>query len=145
MSERRASIRRIVILSVAAFFVYGAWAAFANREHGTAVVVRTFFVQGSSSAISTATVSSAIEVLWRWFGGARWAVFAAALSASLVAACLHSTLHALARTPNLLAAVALPTCMGLVFGLAYALTLSRRMRARADAEGRVASKSSTLG
>lgn len=126
MSERRgSSLRRIVVLSVVAFFVYGAWAAFANREHGAHVALRAFLVQGSSSAISTASISSAIELLWGWFGGARWAVFAAAIAASVVAACFHSTFHALAHTPNILAAIALPTFMGLVFGLAYAVALAR--------------------
>lgn len=131
MSARRGSLRRVVLLSIAAFLVYGLWAAFANREHGAAIAMRTFVVQGSSSAISTATVSAAIEFLWRWFGGARWAVFAAAVASSLTAACFHSTLHALAGTPNLIAAIAFPTVMGLVFGFAYAVALLRRTTADA--------------
>lgn len=129
MSARRgSSFRRIVVLSAVAFFVYGAWAAFVNREHGTHVALRAFFVQGISSAISTASISSVIELLWGWLGGGRWAVFAAAVAASVVAACFHSTFHALAHTPNLVAAIAFPTFMALVFGLAYAVALARRTK-----------------
>lgn len=122
------SLRRIVALSVFAFVVYGAWAAFANREHGVPIALRSFGVQGCSSAISTAGISGVVELLWRWLGGARWAVFPAAIAGTLVAACMHTTFHVLARTPNILAAISLPTFMGLVFGLAYAVALARRTR-----------------
>ena len=118
-------IARVAMLSAIAFVVYGAWAAFANREYASSVIVRAFVVQGVSSALSTASISSVIELFWQRLGGGKHSVFVAATAACLVAAAFHATLHLIGGTPNVAAAIAVPTLMGFVFGLAYALTLVR--------------------
>lgn len=102
-----------------AFFVYGGWAGCANAGHGAHVAVRSFLVQGVSSATTTLLMGAVIEGLRARVGKGAFRELVPSVFATLAATCFHVTLHVLARTPEIARTVAPSVVAGLVFSLVY--------------------------
>lgn len=112
-----------------AFLAMGAWAAFANRGHGTGAMLLAFGVQGALSGLITL-------VLKRWLERAYGVTFATlaswprrllgpAISCLTIAALLWSG-HTVAGTPEILGTVAVPWSGSTLYAFVYTATLAAR-------------------
>lgn len=123
--------RRIARLMVLAFFVYGGWAAWANHHHGFAVSLRSFGVQGLSSATTTLLMGGVIEALRARIGSGPARGMLSAVLATAAAICFHLSLHLVAGTPEIVRTVAPSVVVGFAFASAYARwTAPRRAAAQ---------------
>lgn len=118
--------RRIARLMALAFVVYGGWAAWANHEHGALVALRSFALQGTSSATTTLLMGGIIEVLRKRLGRGLGGGMLSALLATAGAACFHVTLHLAGGTPEIAKTIAPSVVLGLVFATVYALSTAPR-------------------
>lgn len=114
---------RLSALALAAFVVYGGWAAVANHGHGARLAFRALVTQGSSSALTTLLIGGLVELLRRRIPGGAAAVLAASVTAAF-----HVVVHLLAGTPEVARTVAPSMVVGYVFAAAYAAG-TRRGRA----------------
>lgn len=112
-----------------AFLAMGAWAAFANRDHGAAAMALAFVVQGALSGLLTL-------VLKRWLESAYTKRFATldpwsrkllppAMSCATIAAVLW-TAHSIAGTPEIPGTIAVPWSVSTAYAFVYTATLARR-------------------
>lgn len=117
--------RRVLRLTVAAFVLYGAWAAVANRDHGVVVAARAGLVQACSSATTTVIITGGIEGLLArlraWRGGLLWAALLPPTASSLV----HVLVHVVNQTPELARAIAPSVVLGYAFAVLYVLNARR--------------------
>lgn len=111
---------RLVRLCLAAFVVYGSWAAFANHAHGPWVAARALLGQGLSSATTTLLIGGLVELLSRRLGAT-----SAALVAATATACFHATVNLVVGTPELWRTIAPSVVVGYAFALAYAVGVAR--------------------
>ncbi|MBK7396256.1 MAG: hypothetical protein IPJ34_08135 [Myxococcales bacterium] len=119
---------RLARLSLAAFVVYGSWAAFANHGHGAWVAGRALLGQGLSSATTTLLIGGLVELLSRRLGAT-----SAALLAATATACFHAAVNLLLGTPELLRTIAPSVVVGYAFALAYAVGVTRASAGSANA------------
>lgn len=117
---------RLVALALAAFAVYGGWAALANHGHGARVAFRALITQGASSATTTLLIGGLVELLRRRMPGG-----AAAVLAASVTAVFHVVVHLVAGTPEVARTVAPSIVVGYLFAAAYAAGTRRRRAALA--------------
>ncbi len=117
--------KRVLRLTVVAFVLYGAWAALANRDHGTAVAARAGLVQALSSATTTLVITGGIEGLLvrlrAWRGGLLLAGLLPPTASSLV----HLAVHLLNGTPEVLRTIAPSVVLGYVFAALYVVNARR--------------------
>jgi hypothetical protein len=107
------------------FVAMGAWAAVANRTHGTGAMVTAFLVQGTLSGLLTLGLKR-----WLEWGRARIAGLAGTLVPPLIS-CLSivatlSGAHALAGTPEIVTTIALPWTVSTLYGFIYSWSLGGR-------------------
>ncbi len=118
--RRRSPAWRLALLAFGAMVLYGGWAAWANHGHGSAALVRAFFVQGGSSAFTTTLIGSVVEAGRRWLGSGRAASVAASIGGACVAVCFHVTMNLIAHTPEILRTITPSAVMAFVFAGVYA-------------------------
>lgn len=109
----------IAILSaLAAMFVYGGWAAYANFEHGRDAWTMAATIQGIYAFISTLSVTVCAQWIYMKCGrGVRGIVLGFSISFVLMLA-IPVGVHSLAGTPDILQTI-LP---GLIWGALYLLS-----------------------
>jgi len=110
-----------------AFLAMGGWAAFANRAHPMPEPLVAGLVQGALSAAITLVLKRMVEALGRRLSGIAALVLPPLIAVSLSLAILGS-IHAAARTPELLATIALPASVTALYSAGYALALWRGRR-----------------
>src|SRR5690242_16720589 len=115
MPARLRKVKRVAALSAGAFVLYGAWAAWANHEHGASWAVRAFFVQGASSATTTALIGGVVEVIRARLGVGRASTVAAAFLGACGASAFHLVVHLIVGTPEILRTIAPSVVMAFVF------------------------------
>lgn len=107
------------------FLAMGAWAAFANRDHGPAAMAAAFLVQGALSGLLTLFIKRGLE-----WGARRLRGVAARLIPPLVSclaiAGILTGVHAVAGTPEILATIALPWSVSTLYAFIYAWGLGGR-------------------
>lgn len=107
-----------------AFVAMGAWAAFANRDHGGPAMLLAFGVQGALSGLITLVMKRGLEA-----GHARMAGLAARLVPPLVSCTAIGALlfgvHSLVGTPEVLRTIALPWTVSTLYAFVYVATLER--------------------
>ncbi|MBL8346887.1 MAG: hypothetical protein JNN03_15715 [Rubrivivax sp.] len=121
---------RVLWLTAGAVLLYGALAAFANRAHGDAAMLRSALVQGLSCGVTTFGLSTLIDRGIAWQVRRRWPRRSSGAFAALAAMALGAGLHVAANlwagTPELVATVALPLlALSLYCPLYAAIALKR--------------------
>lgn len=125
MSSAVAGLARSgAIHGAAAFLAMGAWAAFANRGHGPAVMALAGVVQGAISCVITLTLKRALEAMFARLSGPA-AVVAPPMVTMAAVLVVLVTLHRLAGTPEIWATVAVPYTVSSAYAWIYAFTLAR--------------------
>lgn len=131
-------VLRVLGFALAAALLYGGVGAFANRAHGTETMWNAALVQGGASALTTASLSSLIDLVLAWSGrrgrggngigrGPAWlAPLGVGLSAALLGTLIQVGLHWWAATPELVTTVALPAIALLVYCPLYARAAAGR-------------------
>ena len=99
--------RKTSVHVVSAVLVMGSWAAFANRNHGAAALLRAACVQAGASAFFTFTLMSTLERLGARLRGTKAYIVPPSVCCVIVLAILV-TAHRLAGTPQLWATIAVP-------------------------------------
>ena len=125
----RSTLRSTAAHVVFAFLAMGAWAAFANRDHGTGAMLLAFGVQGALSGLITL-------VLKRWLERAYEGHFArfpdwprkllGPVISCLTIAGLLFLGHSLAGTPEVLGTIAVPWSVSTLYAFVYTATLGSR-------------------
>jgi ascorbate-specific PTS system EIIC-type component UlaA len=110
-----------------AFFAMGAWAAFANREHGLASALLAGAVQGALSAAITLALKKAVDFLSKRFQGVA-SLVAPPLIACSVSLGVLAGAHFIARTPEIAATIAVPFSIAFGYASLYSFGLWRMRR-----------------
>jgi len=103
----------------------GGWAAFANRDHGTAAMAIAFAAQGVLSGLITLLIKRWLEWAHARLTGPAARVLPPLVSCLTVAGVLTGV-HALLGTPEVLATIAVPWTVSTFYAFAYALSLERK-------------------
>ncbi len=108
-----------------AFVAMGAWAAFANRAHGSEAMALAFLVQGSVSAAITWMLKRNLETSFARFSGLKARIIPPLISCMVIAALLAGV-HTLAGTPQIWTTIAVPWTVSTVYGFAYVQSLPKK-------------------
>ena len=115
--------QRILLMSVAAFLLYGTWAIYANIEHGSVIAVRAGLAQGVYSFVSTVLITLLLETVY-----ARAAVMPVLVAGTVGITCtvtLITATHIAVGTPNLLKTIAPSVVIGGAYSYVYCYGLSK--------------------
>ncbi|TXR53931.1 hypothetical protein [Reinekea thalattae] len=104
-----------LVAAIAAFIVYGGWAAYANYEFGTQYALRALFGQGGFAFSATLLLTLLAEYLYIAFGKNKQALAKAFSICVMISATLPATIHWLIGTPNILLSIT----PGFIFGSVY--------------------------
>ena len=107
-----------------AFLAMGAWAAFANRDHGAGAMALAGVVQGAISCVITLILKRSLEAMFARMAGPV-AVFAPPLITMTVVLAVLVTIHRLAGTPEIWATIAVPYTVSSAYAWIYTFTLAR--------------------
>jgi len=108
-----------------ALVAMGAWAAFANRDHGLGAAALAFAVQGGLSGLITLVLKRWLEWSFARLQGLAARAAPPLASCATIAAVLWAA-HALAGTPEILATVAVPWSVSTLYAFVYTATLGRQ-------------------
>lgn len=111
-----------------AFLAMGAWAAFANRDHGVAAMLLAGAVQGTISCVITLILKRSLERMYARLSGWLRVAGPPVVTMSVVLAALLS-IHRLAGTPEISATIAVPYTVSSLYAWIYTATLARWRRA----------------
>jgi hypothetical protein len=106
------------------FLGMGAWAVFANRHHPLPQALLAGLVQGTMSAIITLFLKRMIEALSQRLPGLA-ALILPPLLAVAASIGLLSLIHSLAGTPEILATIAVPVTVTVIYSTTYCFALWR--------------------
>ena len=126
------AVLRVAAMAVGAGSLYGLWAAFANRLHGTDEMVRAGIAQGLSSALTTLIISSGIEAVFRVVPHPKLRVLAAVTIPPTLSLSVHVVAHLLNGTPEIAAAVAPSLLVAYGFAVLYVGGLLKAEQAAPD-------------
>lgn len=122
----RAALRRSALMGLLGLAIWGPWAWWSNRSHGSGAAWQAGLTQGFISFTITLLIGLIVEAATR-FGGTRRARFAAGVGAAFAFISIYSvTFHTIAGTPELLVTVAPAIASGVVFAALYAARLTLR-------------------
>ena len=124
--------QRSLVVALAAFFFYGAWAYWVNLSHGVSPALRAACVQGSYSLLLTFTITMLTEYIYLFFCRLldnslliNWATIV------FVCTCVFSTswwVNAMAGTPEIFRTVILGYLIGGTYTVLYVYGLARSNR-----------------
>lgn len=121
----RASLLRSAGSALAGFLVYGAWAWFANMDHGDAMARRAGLLQGSYSFVLTFCSTLLMEWIYGRCAGAAHARLVTIGLTGAVLLTVPVTLHLLAGTANILLTILPGFFVGMAYTTAYVSALAR--------------------
>ena len=124
-AKPRARFERLrpFLVALGAGFLYGSWAAFANRDGGFDVALRAAVTQALLSVVATLVFVLLLERLFRWPASPRRGFVIAFAGTSAISAAAMVSGHVLAGTPNVATTVAPSLAVGTVFYFVYARML----------------------
>lgn len=129
MSSALAGLARSgAVHGAVAFLAMGAWAAFANRDHGAAAMLTAGVIQGTISCIITLILKRALETMFAKLTGWLRIVGPPVVTMSVVLAVLLA-IHRLAGTPEVWATIAVPYTVSSLYAWIYTWTLAKGRRA----------------
>jgi hypothetical protein len=113
------SLSRSLVLAVLGGLSYGAWAAYANAEHGVDAAVRAGVTQGALSFATTFGITVVGDSALRWFrrGAAQLAAVIVTTPAMMGAAL--TTIHTWSGTPDVVETILPSVIGGTVFATMY--------------------------
>jgi mannose/fructose/N-acetylgalactosamine-specific phosphotransferase system component IIC len=111
-----------------AFLAMGAWAAFANRDHGPAAMAMAGVIQGAISCAITLILKRSLEAMFARLTGPMAVVVPPLVTMAVVLAVLL-TLHTAAGTPEVWTTIAVPYAVSSSYAWIYTLTLRRMANA----------------
>lgn len=111
-----------------AFLAMGAWAAFANRDHGPAAMALAGLVQGAISCAITLILKRSLEAMFARLDGPV-AVVAPPLVTMAVVLVVLLSLHTLAGTPEVWTTIVVPYTVSSSYVWIYTFTLRRMAKA----------------
>lgn len=128
---RLSPLQRSLISALAGFFFYGAWAFWANHEHGPVLALKAGFVQGSYSFALTLCMTMLLEAIFR----INTRVFNQRhvvnwLTIIICCALIFSSswlINVIAETPEIFRTVILGYVVGLIYSTLYVLGLSKTL------------------
>lgn len=106
-----------------AFVAMGGWAYYVNSAHGTDAALRAGLVQGTASAILTALLKRALELVFQRLQASPWRRILPWVLSSICITSLLLLFHTLAGTPNILATIAVPLFVSTTYAIVYTLSL----------------------
>lgn len=128
MSSALAGLARSgAVHGAVAFLAMGAWAAFANREHGPGAMAMAGVVQGTVSCIITLILKRSLEAMFARMHGPV-AIAAPPLVTMAVVLAVLFTLHRLAGTPEIWTTIVVPYTVSSTYAWIYTFTLARMAR-----------------
>jgi hypothetical protein len=128
MSSALAGLARSgAVHGTVAFLAMGAWAAFANREHGVGAMSLAGVVQGAISCVITLILKRSLEAMFARLGGPVAVLVPPLVTMAVVLATLL-TIHRLAGTPEIWATIAVPYTVSSAYAWIYTATLARTAR-----------------
>lgn len=129
---------RVLAFALTAALLYGAVGAFVNRAHGDVAMWNAALVQGGASALTTASLSTLIDLVLVWSRQRTWlgpngrrlhtwlAPAAVGLLAALLGVSIQAALHWWVATPEPIATVVLPATALLAYCPLYACAAAAR-------------------
>jgi len=117
--------RRSLLIAVGAFALYGSWAFAVNLSHGAGAGVKALLTQGTSSFVSTFTITMVMEAAYGDRGAPLLRSVRAFAAGCAVMYALTLGLHLLMGTPELLATVAPVLGLGTLYCAIYSAGLGR--------------------
>lgn len=109
------------------FLAMGAWAAFANREHGGLAMAYAFVVQGTLSGLLTLALKRWLETAFQSLM-ADWPMLPRRLTPPIISCVIIGTAlflaHRLAGTPEIIATIAVPWSVSTLYAFLYTATLA---------------------
>ena len=111
-----------VLHAAFAFAAMGAWAVFANREHGFQAMLFGGAVQGAISACITLCLKRVIEVIASMFPGWLSRVIPA-VACFLLSLALLSSIHFMMDTPEVFATISIPLAVSTLYAAVYSQAL----------------------
>lgn len=121
-------LRRMALMCLLAFILYGAWAFGVNVRHGLPVARAAGLAQGLSSTVSTLVITSLIELCLKAFGHRRGGWLPAWLLPPTLTGLMHAAFQWAVGTPEIVLTVVFSVVMGYVFAGAYVRGVLRVMR-----------------
>lgn len=107
----------VLLNATAALLGYGAWAVYANFEHGQEAWLMAGIVQGVYAFISTLSITIVAKRIYATCGRGKMGIFAGFTASFPVMLAIPFSVHSVAGTPDILETI-LP---GLVWGAIYLL------------------------
>lgn len=116
-----------------AFLAMGAWAFVANITHPLPDALLAACVQGTLSALITLVMKKALEALSTRFspGGAAAGILMPPAIVWTVSTSVLVVCHLAARTPEILATIAVPASISLTYAVIYSISLWHQRRVAA--------------
>lgn len=111
--------------AVLGLLFYGAWAVWANAEHGSALALRAGALQGSLSFAVTLGGTSLMKTLFRGPGAAAWRALRAMLGTLALIYGLIIAVHLWHGTPEIALTLAPGLPITIAFCASYCLGLAR--------------------
>lgn len=128
-----AAFLRSLLAGLAGFVGYGAWAWYANLDHGSEIAMRSGFVQGGYSLVLTflmTIVTEALYLRWQQLSGA---VVRTTLVVSTILFASAFTIHLLVGTPEILMTITPGFIIGTIYTYVYLLGLRSALTANSSA------------
>lgn len=112
-------------MGMVAFTFYGAWAAWANHEHGATTIAIAALTQGTLSFTVTTLVTTAMIETFRRISGRRARFLLTASGPMAAVLLIMATVHWLVGTPNVWQTIAPSALFGSIYCVAYTWSLTR--------------------
>lgn len=110
--------------ALAGFLAYGAWAFYANMEHGTGEGLKSALVQGSFSFTITLMLNAIMEFLYGRFHRVKGGVFMTGVAACLLLYSASYSINYLAGTMNIIKTILPGAIFSTVYIVGYLKTIS---------------------
>ena len=107
--------RAVLLNATAALLVYGAWAVYANYEHGRDAWVMAGMVQGVYAFLSTLSITVVAKAVYIRCGCGKMGISIGFITSFIVMLAIPVGVHSVAGTPDILETI-LP---GLIWGSMY--------------------------
>ena len=116
---------RSLFAGLAGFAGYGAWAWYANLDHGDFIAMRSGLVQGGYSLVLTFLMTLVTEILYLRFHGIRYAHLVSTALISVILFVSAYSIHMLVGTPEILMTIFPGWIIGTIYTFFYIVGLKR--------------------
>ena len=127
MALANTPLLRSGLAGLAGFAVYGAWAYYANSDHGTMVAMRSGLVQGGYSLLLTFVMTLVTEFMFARLGS----LWLTSATVSVILFLSAYTIHMLVGTPEILMTILPGYVIGTIYTIVYVVGLRRALPVRA--------------